>query len=94
MGLTAAEIDIAVHNPEVLAMMERLAQYGLGVCVPHMHTATDAMASLPEGTVQYEENLGVSFRREDDPAVLAAQPVSWFWANGPRVTGRCRQGHG
>jgi hypothetical protein len=52
------------------------------------------MASLPEGTVQYEENLGVSFRREDDPAVLAAQPVSWFWANGPRVTGRCRQGHG
>lgn len=41
-------------DPEVQELMRRLAPYGLGVCLPHMHVTEQELAPLPQGTVQFE----------------------------------------
>jgi hypothetical protein len=80
-------------DPEVQELMRRLAPYGLGVCLPHMHVTEQELTPLPPGTVQFEADLRVSFVDEHDPEVQAALPVAWVWDDGVRVVGRCRQGH-
>jgi len=88
-----SDMDEIVARPDVQEMMRRLAQYGLGVCLPHAHDDDDLLP-LPPGLVQYEEELHVSFVPEDSPEAVTALPVSWMWDEcHVRITGRCRQGH-
>ncbi len=82
-----------IADPEVQELMRRLARYGLGVCLPHMHVTEERLAPLPQGVVQFEADLQVSFVDEHYPEVQAALPVAWLWDEGARVVGRCRQGH-
>lgn len=92
--MTTKELEDVIGSPEVQELMQRLATYGLGICLPHSHDDSDATAPLPAGVVQFEEGLRVSFVPEDDPRLVGAVPVSWKWDGGVRVVGRCRQGHG
>lgn len=84
-----------MKDPAVEAAMKLLGARGLGVTVVHGHDDTsDEMTSLPDGLVQFEDDLQVRFLRGDDAALENATPVTAAWINGEkRVIGRCRQGH-
>lgn len=80
-GLVAAQR--AIELPEVQEMIRRLAAYGLGVCLPHMHDAAGNMLPLPEGVLQVEDDLHVSFvpaEQVKDTPDTAYVPVGWGWS--------------
>lgn len=69
----------SVSNPEVVAMIEKLSEFGLAVSVPHMHDESGGFEELPCGMVSVEENLKVTFKNQskiDDDQIL---PVMWRW---------------
>lgn len=69
----------AMQNPEVLQILKDLSEYGLGVCLPHMHAPdTNEMVPLPPNMVQTEANLKVSFVERDKVDELQV-PVAWLW---------------
>lgn len=68
----------AIATPEVEEMMRRLAEYGLGVFMPHMHNE-EGFAGLPLDTVQLEGDLKVRFVPRSDPLIRDAAPVGWVW---------------
>jgi hypothetical protein len=79
----------AVHLPEVQELMRKLSAYHLGVYMPHMHDEkTGAFQLLPEGVMQVEDNLRVSFQSEDPPG-RSYVPVAWFWHDGPTPGAKC-----
>lgn len=69
--------------------LKQLAEYGLGVCLPHMHDPiTGEMVPLPPNMVQTEANLKVSFvdrARVDDRQV----PVAWLWDQELKTVQHC-----
>lgn len=69
----------AIEEPEVQEMLRRLAPYGLGVFMPHLHPDEGGFAPLPEDLVQLEGDLQVSFVRRNDPRLKEAVPVGWVW---------------
>jgi len=75
----------AIHLPEVQAMLRRLSEYNLGICMPHMHDErTGGFQPLTDEVMQVESGLAVSFR---PAAEIAGQedrflPVGWFWRAG------------
>jgi hypothetical protein len=89
------DLETALTDPEVAAALEVLGRHGLGATVIHSHDNTsDAMAPLPTGTVQFEDNLVVSFVPEDDPRLAGSVAVSAAHIDGvTRIVGRCMQGH-
>ena len=82
----------AIHLPEVQEMMLRLAEFNLGVFMPHMHDdGTGAFRALPEGVTQVEDDLKVSFRRDSNAGArtdCTYLPVGWLWREGGSVTAR------
>ena len=69
-------------------MLRRLAQYDLGVCMPHIHDElTGDFAPLPPGFMQVESGLKVSFESSGDVATRAETfvPVGWAWRDGASV---------
>ena len=72
----------AVELPEVLELMKKLAEHGLGVFMPHIHPPEGGFAPLPAGTVQLEGNLKVSFVDESCEDLRSAIPVGWTWSEG------------
>jgi hypothetical protein len=68
----------AVHSPEVIDMIRRLGDYGLGVFMPHLHNE-DGFAPLPPNIVQLESDLKVEFIDRLSPKVQGASPVGWVW---------------
>ena len=75
----------AIHLPEVQQMLRRLADYKLGVFMPHMHhEKTGEFQSLPDEVTQLESGLEVSFQptneivNQTDLFLL----VGWFWRAG------------
>lgn len=75
----------SVKLPEVKRLIEELAQFDLGVTVPHMHQEDSPFEfdPLPSGMVQKEDEQVVSFV----PSAEATDhdlPVSWRW-NGEEV---------
>ena len=68
----------SVDLPEVQEMMERLSQFGLGIMVPHCHTDVLDFAPLPNGMVQIENNLQISFKNRNDIGKHVI-PVGWRW---------------
>ena len=74
----------AIELPEVQEMARRLAAYGLGVFMPHMHDSAGEMLPLPEGVVQVEgEDLRASFVPADqvtDTPEKQFMAVGWRWS--------------
>ncbi len=75
----------AIHLPEVQAMLRRLSEYNLGICMPHMHDErTGGFQLLADEVTQVESGLAVSFRPTAEIAGQADRflPVGWFWRAG------------
>jgi hypothetical protein len=96
MATSVANLDSVLTDPEVLNALKVLGRRGLGVTVLHSHDGgSDVMVPFVPGTVQFEDDLQVSFVDADDPVVEGSVPVTAAWMDGgPVITGRCRQGHG
>jgi len=82
----------AIHLPEVQEMLKKLAQYNLGVFMPHMHgEGSGEFQVLPRGVVQLEDGLRVSFVQEEsisDPDSYV--PIGWVWGeNGAASSAMC-----
>ena len=75
----------AIHLPEVQEMLCRLAEYKLGIFMPHMHDEqTGEFQPLPDNVMQVESGLEVSFQPTER---IASQPdrflpVGWCWRAG------------
>ena len=70
----------AAQNTRVREIARELSKYNLGVSVPHIHR--DQVADvLPEDTIQYENDLRVSFPDKDKFFAKRhnAFPVAWRW---------------
>jgi len=75
----------AIHLPEVQQMLRRLADYKLGVFMPHMHDEkTGEFKSLPDEVTQVESGLEVSFQPTEEIVNQTDRflPVGWFWRAG------------
>jgi hypothetical protein len=79
----------AIQLPEVQEMMRKLSAYNLGVYMPHMHDEkTGAFQLLPEGVIQVEDDLKVSFQSMDPDSSFV--PVAWVWNDGPTPGATCK----
>lgn len=75
----------AIHLPEVQQMLRRLADYKLGIFMPHMHDGkTGEFKSLPDEVTQVESGLEVSFQPTNEIVNQTDRffPVGWFWRAG------------
>lgn len=75
----------AIHLPEVQEMLRRLAEYRLGVFMPHIHDEQSGdFQSLPDEILQVESGLTVSFAPTEEIATQANRfiPTGWFWRDG------------
>ena len=80
----------AVQRDDVKAMMKALAEFGLGICVPHCHDEkSGAFMHLPEGIVQSESGLKVDFVHRDSLDERDV-PVAWLWNEGAQVVQSCQ----
>jgi hypothetical protein len=79
----------ALQEPEVLEMLERLSHYGLGIYMPHMHTATEDFVPLPSEVLQVERNCQVSFEPRSEVSEGNITAVGWVWDNQASVAAIC-----
>lgn len=86
----------SVNLPEVANLIKELAQFGLGVTVPHMHQENSPFEfdPLPSGMVQKEDDQVVSFVPSTE-ATNHDLPVSWRWnGEGIEVVAQCKSNSG
>ena len=70
----------AINNPEVQEMIKKLAQFNLGVFMPHQHNQTTGdFEMLEDGMMQMENDLEVSFVPINNTAPNTFLPVGWVW---------------
>src|SRR5205085_6123033 len=72
----------ALETLEVQEMLQKLAKYNLGICMPHMHDETTGQFQvMPSGLTQVEDGLRVSFRPTEEVENNDERyvPVGWFW---------------
>jgi hypothetical protein len=67
------------HNTEVQEIVRRLADFGLGVTVPHVHSIEAEFAPMPHDIVQVETNMVVSFAKRSGFLATSYVPVAWRW---------------
>jgi len=75
----------AIDLPEVQAMLQRLAEFDLGIFMPHQHDErTGDFQPLPDDVMQVESGCRVSFQNMDEIAHQADRflPVAWRWRDG------------
>ncbi len=75
----------AIHLPEVQEMLRRLAEYKLGIFMPHIHDEQSGdFQSLPDEIIQVESGLTVSFAPTAEITNQANRfiPTGWFWRAG------------
>ena len=75
----------AIDLPEVRAMLCKLAEYKLGIFMPHMHDEqTGEFQTLPDAVTQVESGLEVSFQPSEEIANQTDRflPVGWYWRAG------------
>lgn len=75
----------AIQSPEVQAMLRRLAEYNLGIFMPHGHDElTGELSVLPDDVMQMESGLKVSFVSMDKVSIQPKLflPVGWLWRGG------------
>jgi hypothetical protein len=82
----------AINLPEVQEMLQKLSAFNLGIFMPHRHEdETGAFEVLPQGIIQLEDGLRVSFVEEHtiaDPESYV--PVGWVWnENGAVSSAMC-----
>jgi len=83
--ITAQE---AINLPEVQEMLRRLAEYKLGIFMPHMHDEhTGEFQLLPDDVMQVESGLEVSFQPLEGLANQTDRflPVGWGWRAGASI---------
>jgi hypothetical protein len=78
----------SVNLPEVQKIIEQLAQYGLGVTVPHMHNDEGQFLPLPQGIVQSEKGCKVTFVPESELGEDAFA-VAWRWNEQKQIVAIC-----
>lgn len=75
----------AIGLPEVQEILRRLAEFKLGIFMPHSHDEhTGDFQALPDEVIQVESGLAVSFQASEE---IASQPdrflpVGWCWRAG------------
>ncbi|MEZ4618222.1 MAG: hypothetical protein R2867_22285 [Caldilineaceae bacterium] len=87
-----ARAQEALDHPEVIEILEKLSAYGLGVFVPHIHDEHGALQPLPDGYLQVEQKLQVSFHHKDEVKIEGKVAVGWVWdkeREQPRVVVQC-----
>ena len=75
----------AIHLPEVQAMLQRLSQFDLGICMPHQHDErTGDSQPLPDDVMQVESGCKVSFQNTQEIVNQGDRflPVAWRWRAG------------
>ena len=75
----------AIHLPEVQVMLQRLADFDLGIFMQHRHDErTGDFQCLPDNVLQVESGCKVSFRSAQEVADQADRflPVAWRWRAG------------
>ena len=75
----------AIDLPEVQTMLCRLAEYKLGIFMPHMHDEqTGEFKPLSDEVTQVESGLKVSFQPTEEIASQSDRflPVGWIWRAG------------
>lgn len=87
MPETLRKAQASIELPEVREMMKKLAEYNLGVCMPHTHTESEDFAELPVNVIQVEENLRVEFVDRSSPRSSKGVPVAWRWVDDGVVAG-------
>lgn len=75
----------AILLPEVQAMLQRLAEFDLGIFMPHQHDEqTGDFQPLPHNVMQVEAGCKVSFKSAQ--VILNQEdrylPVAWRWQAG------------
>ncbi len=68
-----------LEEAEIQEIAKKLAQWGLGIAMPHMHTAKEDFAGLPDDIVQVETAGVVSFRPRKEAEAAGLIPVGWRW---------------
>lgn len=81
-----AALAAVMTEPEIQKIAERLAHFGLGIALPHMHTAAEDFADLPPDMVQVEQAGVVSFIQRTEAYSLGLIPVGWRWIAGDGLT--------
>ncbi|UVO53567.1 hypothetical protein [Sphingomonas sp. SUN039] len=82
----------SVQLPEVQSMLKKLADYNLGICMPHMHCEqTGAFQVLPDGILQVEAGLEVTFETRESlrERLDTMVPVAWAWRDGLSAMSMC-----
>lgn len=81
----------AMNLPEVQEILGRLADFNLGIYMPHMHLPDLNFAPLPPGCVQIEQGLRVRWASREEAAALPnAIQVAWRWTdNGVTSSADC-----
>jgi len=75
----------SIFLPEVQEMLRRLADYKLGIFMPHIHDEqTGEFQALPDNVVQVESGLEVTFQSSQTIANQTDRflPVGWCWHAG------------
>ncbi len=75
----------AIQLPEVQEMLRRLAEYRLGIFMPHTHEEhSGEFQPLPDDVIQVESDLAVSFWPTEEIANHANRfiPTGWLWRAG------------
>lgn len=80
----------SVKLEEVQGLMRKLAVYGLGVYVPHIHTDASGFAPLPKDMVSVEHNMKTSFKPFAEVAEMELEPVGWVWNDGVKLAMGCQ----
>lgn len=84
----------AIHLPEVQEMLRRLAEYRLGIFMPHIHDEQSGeFQSLPDELMQVESGLTVSFAPTEEIANQRSRfiPTGWLWRGGaPEPVAACQ----
>lgn len=78
----------AINRPEVQEMLKKLAQFNLGIYMPHRHApGSGAFEVLPEGISQVEAGLRVTFEPTEEVAKAGENliAVGWVWAEGGKT---------
>ena len=83
----------AIDLPEVREMLKRLAEFNLGVYIPHMHRPDLDFAALPADTVQVEQGGRVRWISRAELYLLPnSVQVAWRWVdNGVTCGAECIQ---
>jgi hypothetical protein len=71
--------SIDLSNLKIIQAMQTLAEFGLGVSVPHAHDEKGNFTALESGVISCEENSRVSFHTKENIPYDNPVAVGWRW---------------